>query len=333
MFDTEAGFRIKEINGEPWLFTWSANAFEDREKEIFSTKSLETWVKKVEDREVKGYFNFYHIPGTDFAEKRWVAVPGRILVEAGPFLDNELGRAALKTLKRYPDGHPEVSPEGWGCSVEYKYLPEERVTGVYENIDILRTSVLPLFAAANIWTKVNEVKNMAMTEEQKKASVVMFGDDLASRLIGDAENKSVALESNARYKANGEGAEEAAGKTTEEAAEETTEAEVLSLDTVADAVAKQLSKQFSIDLEPLVEAIGVVVESQKKFEDRLNKFEKTEETARKHNMTKQMFNLVCATTAEDTKLADDDELKTKKPKESTRAQQDGSLAGAFFTGV
>ena len=125
---------IKQVNGKSYFIAYSANAFEDRENEIFSTKSLEQYVSEAESKADRGTFNFWHIPGSDFAQKEWQAVEGRFLIEAGPFLDNELGQAALKFFTKYPDGHPEISPEGWGCSVEYRYLPEERKSGVYENI-------------------------------------------------------------------------------------------------------------------------------------------------------------------------------------------------------
>jgi hypothetical protein len=204
---SDCGFAVKEVHGQPWLFTWSANAFKDREGEIFSTKSLESWAAEVSKRDDKGGFNFWHIPGSDFAKKSWVGVPGRILVEAGPFLPDAKGQAARKFFSQYPDRHPTISPEGWGCSVEYRYLPEERKAKVYDNVEITRTSVLPRFAAANTWTAVKEVTDMAVTDAQKKAAEELFGKALADSILQDAEQKTKELEPNVAHKAAGEEAQ------------------------------------------------------------------------------------------------------------------------------
>src|SRR3990172_10937571 len=37
---------IKQVNGKPWFIAYITNAFEDREQEIFSTKSLEKYVEE-----------------------------------------------------------------------------------------------------------------------------------------------------------------------------------------------------------------------------------------------------------------------------------------------
>ncbi len=139
MFDTPSGFAVKTVNGEPWHFTWSTNAFEDREGEIFSTKALEQYVLENEKKEHRGFFNLWHINegqdsfNSDFAEKKWQGVVGRFLVESGPYLDDHKGQSALKFFSKYSDGHPDIAPEGWGCSPEFKFLPEERETGVFDH--------------------------------------------------------------------------------------------------------------------------------------------------------------------------------------------------------
>ena len=66
---------------------------------------------------------------------------GRFLIEAGPFLDNDFGKSAKNFFAQHPESHPEFAPEGWGASVEFLYVPEERENKVYENIHITRTSL------------------------------------------------------------------------------------------------------------------------------------------------------------------------------------------------
>ncbi len=190
---------IKEVDGKPWIITWSSNAFEDRDKEIISTKALEDWSEKINQQEDKGFFNLWHIPDSDFARKEFTMVPGRILVEGGPFLDNEKGQKALEFFTKHLEGHKEIAPEGWGCSIEFKFLPDERATGVFENVEITRTSVLARYAAANIHTQIKEIK-MSMTDEQKRAAMVVYGDVLGTSLVSSAESKSKDLEENTAHK-------------------------------------------------------------------------------------------------------------------------------------
>lgn len=193
--DQDTGFALKEVDGEVWYFTWSTNAFKDRQGEIFSTQSLEQYVEEAKEREEKGFFNFWHIDGTDFARKVWQAVVGRFLVEAGPFLKNEAGQRALKFFTEFASGHSEFAPEGWGCSPEYRYLPEEREKSIYNWIWITRTSTLPRAAAANIWTGPNqEVKIMSLEGQQKEAAIALFGKEFVDNLITQGEKRTQKLE-------------------------------------------------------------------------------------------------------------------------------------------
>lgn len=220
------GFAIKMVNGKPWHLSWSTNAFEDRHKEMFSTKSLENYVIAAEKKEDRGYFNFWHIATkeqpdlSDFAEKRFQAVLGRFLFEAGPYLDNHKGRSALKFFSEYSGGHPELAPEGWGASPEFLYLPEERETGTFNTIWITRTSTLPREEAANIWTEAKQEDIMALSDQQKKAAIALFGAEYVEKnMIEEGDERTAALEeagvahkSNDEVKRFAEAIKEVAGK-------------------------------------------------------------------------------------------------------------------------
>lgn len=65
MLKGSSGVTVKMVSGEPWHLSWSSNAFQDRDEEIFSLKSLEQYVAENEENEVKGWFNLWHIKGTD----------------------------------------------------------------------------------------------------------------------------------------------------------------------------------------------------------------------------------------------------------------------------
>lgn len=303
------GFAIKQINGKPWLITYSTNAFMDREGEIFSTKSLESYVGEAEKKEDRGYFNLWHIPGTDFAKKEWQAVIGRFLIEAGPFLENEQGQKALEFFKQYPDGHPEIAPEGWGCSPEYKYLPEERKTGIYSNIWITRTSTLPRLAAANVWTKGATI--MALSEQQKAAALKIFGEDLTAKIVSGAEDATKELEE--------------AGVAHKGEQEVPAQVEV-PLDEIATAVTKQLELNF----QPISDALQLLGQELAELKTQVKSLEKAKAFEETHETPRYVLSLKRASEAQETVLAEGDKLLAKKPVET--APTDNSGAAHFFPG-
>lgn len=290
--DMSKGIAIKQVNGKPWFIAYSTNAFEDREKEIFSTKALEKYVEEAEQKQDRGYFNFWHIKTkanpalTDFAKKEWQGVEGRFLIEAGPFLDDEKGQAALKFFTEYPDGHPEIAPEGWGCSPEYRYLSEEKDTGVYENIWITRTSALPRLAAANIWTKGT---TMAISDQQKQAANKIFGEALATKIFKSAEDATKELEEAG-----------VAHKSVEETPVNAEATTGITLD----------------DLQPFVEAMNLLATTQAELKETLAalggevKQLKIAEAVKQQTQTPraQLFTLQRATEAQKTAIAKDDSL-------------------------
>ena len=318
-FGDSSHFAIKQVNGVPWFMSYSANAFEDREGEIFSTKSLEKYVAEAEEVGDKGYFNIWHIgtktnPGlTDFAKIEWQGVIGKFLVEAGPFLDNAKGQAALKFFSEYPESHPDIAPEGWGSSVEYKYLKSERETKVYKNIWKTRTSALPRKVAANTWTKGTI---MALSPEQTQAAKAIFGEDLAQQIIKGAEGATKELED--------------AGVASKEV---TTETEV-ELD--EQALVEKVAKQVGVDFEPIAQALTLIAENQNKQQvmldemaGRIKSLEKTEDAKTTSETSRFMVSVLNrASEASKTVVADDDPLKDKKPAETQPVAKTG--AAAFF---
>jgi hypothetical protein len=335
-FEGKSSIGIKKVGDEYWYVTWSANAFQDREKEIFSTKSLESYVVEAEKKEDRGYFNLWHIGTkaqpdlTDFAEKKWQGVIGRFLVEGGPFLKTEKGKAAFKFFKQYSEGHPDLAPEGWGCSVEYRYLPEERKTGIYKNVWITRTSTLPKLAAANIWTQGGIT--MALTKEQQKAAELIFGEELTKQIVKTAEDKTKELEE-AGVAHKGEASTEQVEEVKEEKQVEEKPVEV----PAEEVIVQKVAEKMTIDWQPIQELMTSLVTNQKALESKITELEaqlsekKVEETQKaKDESPKYVWSLVQrASEAEKTIVADGDPLKDKKPLE---AQKSGDQSGAshFF---
>ncbi len=302
---------IKKVGNQYWYVTYSTNAFQDRENEIFSTKSLEKYVEEAEKKSDRGYFNLWHIPNTDFAEKKWQGVAGRFLIESGPFLDNQMGKAAFEFFKSFSDGHKDLAPEGWGCSPEYRYLPEERKTGVYDNVWITRTSTLPKMAAANIWTQGG--MTMALTTEQEKAAKEIFGEELTKQIIKSAEDKTKELEE--------------AG-VAHKAIEDNTVNE--------DVIVEKLSQKMATDWEPIKDILEELVSNQKILESKIVNLENELSGARqeeakkaKEESPKYVWRLFeRASEAKKTIVAEGDPLKDKKPIEAPLGDKSG--AAHFF---
>jgi hypothetical protein len=310
LLNSDYGVAQKEVNGELWHFTWSTNAFEDREKEIFSTNSLKRYVDQATEKQDKGFFNLWHITNTDFAKKKWQMVIGRFLVEAGPYLEDNKGQAAKEFFSQHADGHPELAPEGWGCSPEFKYLPEERIKGVYENIWITRTSTLPRFAAANMWTETSQLTRLKMAitdynEDQIKAAVEVFKDeDFVKSLIQEGENKTAELEAaNVAHKEKKEDGPQEIQLNMEE-------------------LAAEVGKQFSANLVPMAEAIATMATELKELREWKDKQDKKQGIKDKTEVPRYVFEWKRASEQDETIVTEDDGLKNKKPKETKTKDSD-----------
>jgi chemotaxis protein histidine kinase CheA len=361
MKEAPAGLLLKSVGGEPWITTWSSNAFVDRDDEMFSTEGLERYVQAAEKKDDRGRFNFWHVPGTDFATKKWQGVIGRFLVEAGPFDDTPRGKAAKEFFTQYPDGHPDVAPEGWGCSVEYRYLPEQKKERVYEDFWVTRTSVLPRLAAAN--TRTRGGVTMALTEQQRKALTEIFPDE-AESLIAETEAKTKELEeagvefkalspqkaAAALRKLAGDTEDESLKGKLEELAkamweekpededeedmDEEKEVQEKQAEIDVEALAAEMVKHFDVQLAPLQELQEQAEKQAAEIAElraALKQKEAAEEKRRDAELPRMVLSLEKrASQAEETVLAEDDPLMKSKPAEPTKTPVDGSGAQHFF---
>lgn len=188
-------------DGRDWLLTFTTNAFKDREDEIFTTESIKQYVSRHESDDIKGEFQFWHLPGTKFGDIRWQAMTGRFLVEAGPFDNTPTGQSFKQFFNQYPDGHPDIAPEGWGCSHKYEYKAQDREDNIYEWFDKSETTVLPSDVAANPHNPSLLKGDKTMNDRQKAALKVIGGDRLVD-LVEEVGRKATAeLESTVEYKA------------------------------------------------------------------------------------------------------------------------------------
>ena len=146
------GFKVLQGKSDDYLLTWTTNSYVDREGEAFKLESLEEFVKECDERDDKGVYQFWHVPGSDFADVVALTVSGKFLVEIGRFRKDKVGQAFKKFFLKYPDGHPAIAPMGWGCSHGFVYKASDREDKVYEWFDKKETTILPIEQAANIFT-------------------------------------------------------------------------------------------------------------------------------------------------------------------------------------
>jgi len=241
---------FKAADGQDWLLTFSTNAFEDREGEIFATKAIEEYVARHEDEDIKGEYQFWHLPGSKFGDILFQGMEGRFLVEAGPFDDTPTGRAFKEFFSENPRGHSVVAPDGWGCSHKYEYRSKDREDGVYNWFDKSETTVLPLYAAANEYTAPLFIKEQVqMNDRQKAALKLIGGDDLVSMVETVGKKATQELEETVGFKAGNYAA--MVRKVAQDTEDEAVKAQLMSIASdIDDSYPEQKKKESDPEVEP-----------------------------------------------------------------------------------
>jgi hypothetical protein len=268
----QSGLKLtKGADGKPWILLWSTNSFEDREKEIFSTQSIDDFVARHEEDDIKGEVWFCHLPGSKFANIKMQARVGRFLLEAAPFDDTEMGQAFEKFFSESPDSHPLLAPNGWGQSHGYRFKRKDRVDGIYTSFEKYESTILPWDIAANQHNPrpTFTTEGDFMNEKQREAFESVFGAELVSRMVSQGETKTAELEATGiAYKAvEEEVVEEAAVEEVEEekevevAVEEVVEEveEKVAETEVEEPVVEE--KETPITRDEIAEGLKVIVDS------------------------------------------------------------------------
>jgi hypothetical protein len=322
------GFTIKQVDGKDWFFTWSSSGFRDRDNEIISTDALKTYVKEAETKD-KGYFNIWHIHGTDFAEIKWQVVSGRVLMEAGPFLDNKIGKLAKEFFDKYQDSHPVLAPEGWGASIEFRYLPEEQDKGIYSWIWKTRTSVLAKSVSSNRVTRGEVMKLDELNSDQLQIGKELFGSENALQAaLDEAEDTTKNREEEV-------GPENFKGNKSEPEPESKDELDETEPETKPEPVMEVLAETESYLLvEKLKTELEVINTLPGAIEELGQRVEALETKTKVDNVNKTRFSLFTkglqeqqASESEETVVPEEDELAKAEPKQ---ADSKKSGAGHFF---
>lgn len=221
-FDIVSFKAFEDKNGEMRWISFSSNAFEDLEKELFTTKALEEAVEHAEKTGERGPLLLYHVPAAEVGQCDFQAVQGRFLIESGTFSDTPLGRKALEYFTNSDEEHQ--------VSIGYTYKAGDEQDGTYDWLRINERSVCPFGTAANPWTDFSLFGDKEMHEKQKEWMTKVFGEELAQGVIAKADSKTKELEDqNVRFKT-----------TTEESAQ-------------SEAFIRQLAEKLGADPDKAVE--------------------------------------------------------------------------------
>lgn len=187
------GFKIyKDSQGQLRWLSLSSNAFKDRDEELFTTKALEEAIEHADKEAERGPLLVYHVPSAEIGQCDFQALAGRFLVESGTFDNTPLGSKAVEYFVK--------SDEDFQVSIGYQFHPGDEEDGVYDWLRILERSVLPHGAAANPWTSFKVLGEKDMNEKKLTVFKDMFGDELAAKIVADAEDKTKELEATISFK-------------------------------------------------------------------------------------------------------------------------------------
>lgn len=182
---------FKQADGRHRWLALSSSAFQDRDREIVSTKALENDVERADSDGNYGPLRFWHEPGVDLGTCDYNAMEGRVLIESGTFYDESLA----ERLKTYAD---EIE-----LSIGFIHPPDEPdAGGVYHHIRRFERSLVERGMASNLLTQfVVNSKEHIMDEKKKSLLEKWIGPDLAARFIGQAkESQKVAEEAGLKFK-------------------------------------------------------------------------------------------------------------------------------------
>jgi len=193
---TRVGLTVfKNAEGQWRWAMLSSNAFEDRDGEVISQKALEEDVARADADGDYGPLRWWHVPGLDIGTCDFNAMEGRILVEAGGFVNEQLGEIIAAKANDLSGSisffHPDTEPD------------EE---GVYHSIRRFERSLLPKEAASNPFVQLvveqeeTPMKKAKIEEFKKKLGLGADGK-LVESVIDMAEKaEATAIDQGVRTK-------------------------------------------------------------------------------------------------------------------------------------
>lgn len=188
-------FRVfKDASGHYRWVAQSSTAFEDRDKEIVSTKALEDDCRFADSTGTYGPLRWWHTPGLDLGDCDFNAMHGRVLIESGTFRSPVIAQKVAQAA-------PQLE-----ISLGFFHLPTEPdADGVFHHIRRFERSLVPRGKASNRYTAFT-VKETVPMDETKIAYLrteLKFSDaQIAEIQATAAATEKAAIEQHAAFKAD-----------------------------------------------------------------------------------------------------------------------------------
>ena len=174
-------FRVfKDATGRYRWVAQSSTAFEDRDKEIVSTKALNDDCAYADKTGMYGPLRWWHTPGLDLGVCDFNAMHGRVLIESGTFKSPYIAQKVAQAA------------DSLEISLGFLHLPTEPdASGVFNHIRRFERSLVPRGKASNRFTAFS-VKERPMFDPTKVAALKQLG--FSDSDITDLQTKAEATE-------------------------------------------------------------------------------------------------------------------------------------------
>lgn len=178
--------------GDYWFSAWTNN-FEDRDGEIFASRAIDGYIRRVDAKVVPlPELWLWHTPGTKCGRALFVDRVGAFAVAMGKFDDSTWGKAA-KAFFNQRDAE-------FGVSHGFAYQDRYKVGNVYHQFNTFEISPLPADVAANPYCTFTELETMEMKAKNLEW-LKKINPEGAAELVERLEEKSTALRDLVAYKA------------------------------------------------------------------------------------------------------------------------------------
>lgn len=167
----KSSFRVfKDASGRYRWVAQSSTAFEDRDKEIVSTKALADDCMFADKTGVYGPLRWWHSPGLDLGDCDFNAMHGRVLIESGTFRSPSIAQKVAQAA------------DSLEISLGFLHLPSEPdAAGVFHHIRRFERSLVPRGKASNRFTafsvKEHSMANQFTPEKIAGLKAIGFNDE------------------------------------------------------------------------------------------------------------------------------------------------------------
>lgn len=184
-FDDGVNFKVV---GSHWIATWTNN-FKDRDDEIFPEREIDAYIRRVDLGIVpKPTLQIWH-GGKSFqvGMTEQVAGHGHFGIAAGVFDDTAQGKAARDFYAKPANAKNTTISHGFT-------FPAKEFDGKhYKRFNTFEISLLPRGVEANLYTSLEGVKAMQISDSKKPYFEGVFGEKLFAQILETLDEKGKAL--------------------------------------------------------------------------------------------------------------------------------------------